>query len=161
MSSKNVLGLRNVENGDFHITTDLEDAIQYSDAYEEPNNLIGVDVLFFDGAGYSPKEKVSKIAYGKLGDIFVVNFPMHYTNNEMEYLSLISALILAKPFDIVKGDSQLVINQVQGVWNVKKEHLKKYHSKAVRLIEEKNILLVWARRTENFAGIELDLVKGK
>ena len=49
------------------------------------------------------------------------------TNNEAEYLALLRGLSKAADLGIchldVKGDSSLVVNQVNGAWKVKKEHL--------------------------------------
>lgn len=70
----------------------------------------------------------------------------HGTNNEAEYLSLLSALetlleelkfrkIKPKSAELkIYGDSQLVINQVNGDWKAKNTKLKAYRDKAIRLL---------------------------
>lgn len=53
------------------------------------------------------------------------------TNNEVEYKALVARLELAIPMDIqslqVYGDSQLIINQVEGEFKVYKPKLARYH----------------------------------
>ncbi len=64
------------------------------------------------------------------------------TNNQAEYRTLIEALIFLKQklgeraaleHVRVDGDSQLVINQVQGTWKVRQENLKPLRSEAATL----------------------------
>jgi ribonuclease HI len=62
----------------------------------------------------------------------------HGTNNEAEYSGLILGLRKALELGIqeidVEGDSNLVINQVQGLWKVKVPHLVPLQSKAKKLL---------------------------
>jgi ribonuclease HI len=64
------------------------------------------------------------------------------TNNQAEYRTLIEALLFLKqklgaraPVEHVRveGDSQLVINQVQGTWKVRQEELKPLRNEAATL----------------------------
>ena len=64
------------------------------------------------------------------------------TNNQAEYRTLIEALRFLRQklgeralveHVRVDGDSQLVINQVQGVWKVRQENLKPLRAEAVSL----------------------------
>ena len=64
------------------------------------------------------------------------------TNNQAEYRTLIEALLYLKqklgdraPVEHVRvnGDSQLVINQVQGTWKVRQEELKPLRNEAAML----------------------------
>ena len=52
------------------------------------------------------------------------------TNNEAEYEALLTGLSLAKTLEaknlIVQADSQLIIGQVNGDYEVKEERMKKY-----------------------------------
>ena len=52
------------------------------------------------------------------------------TNNEAEYKVLLKGLELAKSVGvesiIVQGDSQLIINQVNGICEAKEDHMKRY-----------------------------------
>ena len=67
---------------------------------------------------------------------------LHYptTNNEAEYEALLKGLELAKSLGaesvLVQGDSQLVIGQVNGVYEAKEERMKKYLNKVRRLIKK-------------------------
>ncbi len=65
------------------------------------------------------------------------------TNNEAEYMTLLKALerLLELVNDhskevsvTIHGDSMLVINQVNGVWKIKKPHLRLLRDEAVRLM---------------------------
>jgi ribonuclease HI len=59
------------------------------------------------------------------------------TNNEAEYTGLILGLEKALELGIqqlkIEGDSNLVVNQVQGLWKVKEPRLVKYNQKAKEL----------------------------
>ncbi|XP_075636779.1 uncharacterized protein LOC142609019 [Castanea sativa] len=62
------------------------------------------------------------------------------TNNEAEYEALLKGLELAKSLGaesiIVKGDSQLVINQVNGLCDAKEDRMKKYLRKVRQLVQK-------------------------
>lgn len=70
------------------------------------------------------------------------------TNNESEYLAVIYALQLFKEFNkhqfIIYSDSQLVVNQINGIWRVEKQELQLLYNRAIFSI---NVLY-------NFAGIK-------
>ena len=69
---------------------------------------------------------------------------LHYqtTDNEAEYEALLKGLELAKSLVaesvLVQGDSRLVIGQVNGMYEAKKERMKKYLNKVKRLIRKFN-----------------------
>jgi len=73
------------------------------------------------------------------------------TNSVAEYKSLILGLKLCEKNNlsnvIIKMDSKLVVNQVNGLWKIKADHLKKYHKKCVNLLN--NNKLEWIPRNEN------------
>lgn len=62
------------------------------------------------------------------------------TNNEAEYGALIEGLKVAKDSGMItlriEGDSQLILNQIQGKWETRAENLKKPNRTAKRLIGE-------------------------
>jgi len=62
----------------------------------------------------------------------------HTTNNVAEYNAIINGLKMAKRYgwtDVtVMSDSQLAINQLNGAWRVKKEHLRTLYDKAMDLV---------------------------
>ncbi len=130
--------------------------------------ILNIDLIFDGGNGAS----VEKEAYGSyqynVDNYFVrfaierVSFGIGYTNNEAEYMTLISALeyIIAhyNAADVnlhIRGDSELVRNQIgtiidrvtyrcpnapikvtwRDVWQVKKKHLLPYRYNARALLE--------------------------
>ena len=76
------------------------------------------------------------------------------TNNEAEYKGLI---LLCKRLAqmgvqevVIQGDSQLVINQVNGTWKTKKEHLQKLRIITKNYLDQiPNWKLEWVRREKN------------
>jgi len=64
----------------------------------------------------------------------------HGTNNESEYNSLIELLTRAKKAGIkalnIKGDSLLVVNQVNGLWKTKDPRMKKLKITVLKLLED-------------------------
>jgi ribonuclease HI len=117
-------------------------------------------VLVFDGGTSCNGSRVSD-SYGsfKINDAAPVRvtFPKGLTNNEAEYGSLIAGLeAVAKMFPPestvveVHGDSALVINQVNGDWNVKQEHLRPLCWKAQELADQfKDITFEWWPRKKS------------
>ncbi|KLU61427.1 14.7 kDa ribonuclease H-like protein [Peptococcaceae bacterium CEB3] len=76
------------------------------------------------------------------------------TNNEAEYLALIELLKYLRETKArgvwVRGDSQLVVNQVNGSWRVKEPHLWPLCAEANELISETRIAnLKWVPREQN------------
>jgi ribonuclease HI len=84
------------------------------------------------------------------------------TNNEAEYRALIAALEdlitrihkanrCAGEFTLeIRGDSALVINQVQGTWKTKQEHLRPLRDRAQAIVFRfKQVEFVWQPREES------------
>lgn len=76
------------------------------------------------------------------------------TNNEAEYTGLIIGLEKAQALGLtsleIRGDSQLVINQVKGDWKVKSESLRPFYERACRLIAQFDyIRYQWIERAKN------------
>lgn len=83
------------------------------------------------------------------------------TNNIAEYKALIYALAIAQNIEgdiIIKSDSKLVVEQVNGNWKVKDQKLIPLCADARLLIETREHLfnastvLCWLPRAENLAG---------
>ena len=89
---------------------------------------------------------------GKVVDYAESNSPNDRTNNEEEYNGVISALKLCSAGDIVCSDSLLVVNQVRGLYKVKKSHLRPLCNQVIDLMEQKGVSLMWIPREENLAG---------
>lgn len=85
------------------------------------------------------------------------------TNNAAEYLALIKTLNMIDPnlYWVIYTDSQLVVNQVSGIWGVSSDNLKPYHKECLETIQFRklNITLQWISRRENEAGLMLDKIK--
>ena len=88
-----------------------------------------------------------------------LTFGDQVTNNQAEYLTLISSLerllgLLGERAQrvrlIVRGDSQLVIRQLQGTWKVRSPELKPLHTQVVELLRQFGSWeLVWQPRRES------------
>ncbi|KAI0513585.1 hypothetical protein KFK09_009612 [Dendrobium nobile] len=109
--------------------------------------------LYFDGAASSQKiEEPQEVIPGKagIGSVFITPEKglLRYsyqllepcTNNEAEYEVLITGLELAILMEIreikIFGDSQLIINQVAGIYKVLKPKLLPYHQYTMKLLEQ-------------------------
>jgi probable phosphoglycerate mutase len=84
----------------------------------------------------------------------------HFTHNVAEYRGLIEGLKLAREHGVeqirVYMDSQLVVDQVNGVSKVKKEHLAELHREAGDLVAVfKNIRICWVPREWNIEADQL------
>ena len=82
------------------------------------------------------------------------------TNNELEYLALIYSLeycrnVYSKKKVVIKVDSLLVANQINGKWRVTTEHLIALHERSMKLLT-KNISVSWISRDFNLAGHVLE-----
>ena len=105
-------------------------------------------LIIFDGGSKNNGSPNSQ-AYGSYQlsvagkqDTKRLQFPTGTTNNEAEYKSLIAALedLIGRiqranrpvgEYTLeIRGDSALVINQVQGTWQTKKEHLRPLRDRA-------------------------------
>ena len=62
------------------------------------------------------------------------------TNNEVEYEALFKGLELAKSVEaksiLVLGDSQLIMGQINGMYEAKEGRMKKYLEKVLRLVKK-------------------------
>ena len=76
------------------------------------------------------------------------------TNNEAEYLALIAGLEAARrlgvPEVIVRADSLLLVNQLNGAWRLKAPHLRPLYQRARTLMRSfGTITIEHVRREEN------------
>ena len=98
----------------------------------------------------------------KYRDVDELSQPIGWARNhhEAEYKALIEGLKLARRHGIgqirVFLDSALVVNTVNGDWNLKAEHLKDLLTKACDLIEEfADIKVCWVPREMNLEADNL------
>jgi ribonuclease HI len=82
-----------------------------------------------------------------------------FTNNEMEYKAAIHAAQNATTGDTIRLDSELVCNQANGNYKVKKGNLKPLHETLKRLTLEKSLKIEWVPRNHNKAGKALERTK--
>ncbi|HXQ48460.1 MAG TPA: ribonuclease HI [Thermoplasmata archaeon] len=82
-------------------------------------------------------------------------YSQHATNNVAEYVGVIQALERLHglgwvgPLE-VRGDSQLVIRQMQGEYAVRAAHLREYHARLAQLAETfTEVRWVWVPREQN------------
>ncbi|PSF37551.1 hypothetical protein C7H19_10320 [Aphanothece hegewaldii CCALA 016] len=114
-------------------------------------------ILYFDGGSRGNPgiaAGAAVIQLPKKESYIVSDFMKYATNNEAEYTGLVIGLEKAQQLGIkileVRGDSQLVINQVNGLWKVKSENLQGLYNKARRLISQFNkINISWIPRKDN------------
>lgn len=129
-----------------------------------------VVTVHFDGACQPPKGGgVATYGYTIEGDRFheegrglaVAPWAPHATNNVAEYVGAIRALewLRSKAYRgpvMLLGDSQLVIRQMRGEYEVRAEHLRQYHEHLRRLASEfADVQFVWVAREENVRADEL------
>ena len=118
-----------------------------ADAAPPPTPLAdGSYTLYFDGASRgNPGPAGAGALIRRDADSRVVFEIAEYlgddkTNNEAEYIALVGGLRKAAQLGIrvlnVKGDSSLVVNQVNGTWKVKTDHLRPMFEEARRIIDE-------------------------
>lgn len=83
------------------------------------------------------------------------------TNNQAEYLAIIVALYILKSHwqqddtVVVRSDSQLIINQLRGVYAVRNDELKKMHHLANMLIKSMKVFCVHVMREQNSLADEM------
>jgi len=121
-----------------------------------------------------PRKAKIAIAYAESDTVDHGKFRIYWqpigdrTNNEAEYYALLKALELIAekatgkgPGNIgealVRSDSKLVVNQVNGEWRVEDEKLIDLSEKARDLIKNiGSVRLEWVPREENLAGLWLE-----
>ena len=94
-------------------------------------------------------------------DVHLFTYPERVTTNQGEYLALLHALDLVK--DVwadhiyIRSDSQLIVNQVSGIWRCRDLKLVPLRDCARYCLKNlKHADLRWIRREENLAGIVLE-----
>lgn len=119
--------------------------IGYFDGLCEPRNPGGIATFGF--VIYLDNRKIE--GYGLAEKPFSINS----TNNVAEYSGLIclmeTMLRLGISSPIIKGDSQLVIKQMNGEYKVKAKRIIPLYEKAIELKKKLNATLIWVPREEN------------
>ena len=98
-------------------------------------------VVHVDGSSTRHVGGISVVLQSPEGDKLKHKVRLQYqaTNNEVEYETLLKGLELAKSVEaksiLVLGDSQLIMGQVNGIYEVKEERMRKYLSRVIRLMK--------------------------
>lgn len=118
--------------------------------------------IFVDGSCRSNPGPMEICAF--IPDIGYIKEPASYhnrgTNNIAEYIALHRGLDVTEGLHkleleeiVIKTDSALVANQVNGNWKIKEPHLRIYARVAMqRLKTMSNVKLQWIPREQNRAG---------
>jgi ribonuclease HI len=144
--------LKNVKTKLLYTFGSVEEAQEFQERYEAPEDLIVPEIFYCDGSGWNGTE--SKIAFGKDGNIIVDKYDRNITNNEAEYLAVIECIRVASKDAIIYSDSQVIVEQVHRRYKCNYDHLKVLLEK-VDLVT-KNLNLVWCPREFNRAGKVLE-----
>jgi ribonuclease HI len=135
----------------------LKDANNYIEDCEHPKDWFLIEVFYCDGSGYNG-EKSGFVVTDDLGQPIFKEFTiLHRTNNECEYLAVIKACELAL-FEnaTIFTDSQLVVSQLLGDFEVNKPHLIPYYQRLKQLTTKKLLNVRWIARNKNKAGIYIE-----
>ena len=118
--------------------------------------------IFCDGAskGNPGISGCGFVVYEKNKEIFSDSiFLDTKTNNQAEYLAVIYALKYLDENNIFSAnffcDSQLIVNQLKGIYQIKEISLKKYFLEIKDLMKNKTINFTWIRREDNKRADEL------
>src|SRR5207253_7443740 len=138
---------------------------QADEEEEAPSNLMELQVVFDGGSRGNPGEGYGSFMVqspNRKPIIKRLEFGDNYTNNQAEYDSLIGALeyIIERleatnrsPQQVqldIKGDSDLVVNQLLGVYKVKDAGLKARHAQATELLDRFAAWMInWHERNES------------
>ena len=98
-------------------------------------------VVHVDGSSTQHAGGIGVVLQSPEGDKLKHKVRLQYqtTNNEVEYEALLKGLELAKSVEaksiLVLGDSQLIMGQVNGMYEAKEERMRKYFNKVMRLMK--------------------------
>ena len=97
-------------------------------------------VIHVDGSSTQHAGVIWAVLQSPEGDKLKYKIRLQYqpTNNEVEYKALLKGLELAKSVEarsiLILGDSQLVMGQVNGMYEAKEGRMKKYLEKVLLLV---------------------------
>ena len=117
----------------------------YFDGLCEPRNPGGVATYGYviDKDGTAIKKGCTAIGQGK-----------GMTNNVAEYSGMLRVAEWLKEQNIedkiiIKGDSQLAINQMKGIWQIKSATSRYFVPKIHKLLQGKKVTFMWIPREQN------------
>nr|XP_023895777.1 uncharacterized protein LOC112007641 [Quercus suber] len=113
-------------------------------------------VVYVDGSSTQHAGGIGVVLQSPEGDKLKHKVRLQYqtTNNEAEYEALLKGMELAKSIEakslLVLGDSQLIIGQVNGVFEAKEERMRKYLDRVMRIMKKfEEVSFVQVSREEN------------
>jgi ribonuclease HI len=112
--------------------------------------------MWVDGAGWNGEVSKFVIVNNKSDILMEAVFEKEFTNNEMEYMAMMNALKRAEKDDEIYTDSQLIYNQIIGIYKTKNEKLKPMNEVCKSLLKEKQCKIFWVKREQNKAGKVLE-----
>ncbi|XP_050243637.1 uncharacterized protein LOC126692173 [Quercus robur] len=119
-------------------------------------------IVHVDGSSTRHAGGIGVVLQSPEGDKLKHKVRLQYeaTNNEVEYEALLKGLELAKSVEAksicVMGDSQLIMGQVNGMYEAKEERMKKYLGRVMRLVRRfENADFIQIPREEN---VEADTI---
>lgn len=158
----------------FYNTDDVDINHATSSTYLLPTNNISIPILQFDGACRgNPSNVLGLGCIIKNSDRIETIAERSYrhptssgTNNEAEYLALIKGMKLALECNIksimIEGDSNLILNQMMGKYQIKAENLIPLYNSAKILegqfdyIEYKHVKRDFNKEADKLANLALD-----
>jgi ribonuclease HI len=113
-------------------------------------------IIYFDGGarGNGKADCLAGYAFVTWDDYHEGGIERGATNNEMEYMGLHAALNYACACGLknpeFKGDSKLVVEQVNGRWKCKAKNLQSIHNECTSILKENpGWTVTWIPREEN------------
>ena len=118
---------------------------------------------WFDGAAEPTNpgnRSIGALLEGPNGTVAQISRSIGFgTNNEAEYEAIIALMVAAieagAPSVQIFGDSQMVVNQLNGEWAVRSATLQIYWSRARSLMRKANATVSWVPREQNTKADEL------
>nr|XP_027088665.1 uncharacterized protein LOC113710014 [Coffea arabica] len=125
--------------GDAAEAEQAREAVEIEQATGKVDQTIPTWTLFVDGSSSKEGCGAGLLLTGPLGDelAYALRFDFRASNNESEYEALVAGMMIARKLGAesieVYSDSQLIVNQVGGSYEVKEEPLRRYVAKVHEL----------------------------
>ncbi|XP_071926285.1 uncharacterized protein [Coffea arabica] len=117
----------------------VKEAVEVEQVTGQVDQTIPTWTLFVDGSSSKDGCGAGLLLTSPLGDelAYALRFDFRASNNESEYEALIAGMMIARKLGAesieVYSDSQLIVNQVGGSYEVKEEPLRRYVAKVREL----------------------------
>ncbi|XP_027166642.1 uncharacterized protein LOC113766677 [Coffea eugenioides] len=125
--------------GDAAEAEQAREAVEIEQATGKVDQTIPTWTLFVDGSSSKEGCGAGLLLTSPLGDelAYALRFDFRASNNESEYEALVAGMMIARKLGAesieVYSDSQLIVNQVGGSYEVKEEPLRRYVAKVHEL----------------------------